>query len=298
MERRSTRAGDDPTPDAAVRRAPPRAEPLLSSEPRGWPDFGIELHHFHGADHTHPMREHLIGVHLAGAVDLLQSRGGRTLVRHVRAGDVTVTPCGEPKRFAHAGDNIVALIRLAPAFVRAIAGEELGLSDHRVEIVENPGGRDARLLGLGTRMVAALGHEGSAARLRAEAVACEVAAHLLRHYGSAPVPVRAVPTLGTRRLARTLEYIDTHLHEDLRLASIAAAVAMSPGHFAHAFRGATGMPPHRFLLARRIERAKQLLCETDLPITEIAHRVGCASHSHFSVLFHRATGCTPREFRD
>jgi AraC family transcriptional regulator len=51
------------------------------------------------------------------------------------------------------------------------------------------------------------------------------------------------------------------------------------------------------LLERRIERAKSLLHETDLPITEIAHLIGCASHSHFSVMFHRATGQTPRDYR-
>jgi AraC family transcriptional regulator len=51
------------------------------------------------------------------------------------------------------------------------------------------------------------------------------------------------------------------------------------------------------VIERRVERAKALLPQSDLPITEIAHRIGCSSHSHFSVLFHRVTGLTPRQFR-
>jgi len=97
---------------------------------------------------------------------------------------------------------------------------------------------------------------------------------------------------------RAIEYIDENLREDLTLPNIAQSVAISAGHFAHAFRQTTGLPPHRFVLERRIERAKTLLRETDLPITEIAQRVGCASHSHFSVMFHRTTGLTPRDFRN
>ena len=74
-------------------------------------------------------------------------------------------------------------------------------------------------------------------------------------------------------------------------------MALSPGHFSHAFRQATGVAPHRYVLERRVERAKTLLRDSDMPIIEIAHLVGCSSHSHFSVLFNRITGMTPRQFR-
>ena len=98
-------------------------------------------------------------------------------------------------------------------------------------------------------------------------------------------------------MRRAIEYIDDNLRGELTLAAIAEAVALSPGHFAHAFRQATGVAPHRYVLERRVERAKMLLRQSDMPITEIAERVGCSSHSHFSVLFHRITGLTPRQFR-
>ena len=73
---------------------------------------------------------------------------------------------------------------------------------------------------------------------------------------------------------------------------------MSPYHFAHAFRQTTGLAPHRYVIQRRIERARFLLRETDLSITEIAHQVGYANQSNFSVVFHQLTGQTPRGFRN
>jgi AraC-like DNA-binding protein len=103
--------------------------------------------------------------------------------------------------------------------------------------------------------------------------------------------------ISPHKLRRAVEYINQNLASPLTLLSIANAVSLSPGHFAHAFRATTGVAPHRYIVERRVERAKRLLRESDLPITEIADRIGCASHSHFSVLFHRVTGVSPRQFR-
>jgi len=244
------------------------------------------------------MPEHVIGVHLAGSVNLLQARSGHASVRHVRPGDITITPHGEPKRFQHVGETLVILLKLAPAFVRDIAGDEYALDPERFEIIENFGTRDAALVALGRRLLRGLESEGEPVRVRVEALKFELAIHLLRHYCTASVGLeRRVTRLSPRKLARALDYIDSNLREDMSLAGLAEAVAMSTSHFAHAFKQTTGLSPHRFVLERRIERAKSLLRETDLAITEIAHRIGCASHSHFSVLFHRATGLTPRDFR-
>ena len=258
----------------------------------------VELHHFRGVDALVPMPEHVIGVHLSGSINLLQARGGHVSIRHVRPGDITITPHGEPKRFQHAGETLVILLKLAPAFVRDIAGDEYALDPERFEIIENFGTRDAALVALGRRLLRGLESEGEPVRVRVEALKFELAIHLLRHYCTASVGLeRRVTRLSPRKLARALDYIDSNLREDMSLAGLAEAVAMSTSHFAHAFKQTTGLSPHRFVLERRIERAKSLLRETDLAITEIAHRIGCASHSHFSVLFHRATGLTPRDFR-
>ena len=126
------------------------------------------------------------------------------------------------------------------------------------------------------------------------ALANQLALHLLQTYSATQgLAERRAAKLSPFKLQRAIDYIDEHLREDLTLSNISEALAMSPGHFAHAFRQSTGLPPHRYVLERRIERAKSLLRQTELPITEVAHLIGCASHSHFSVLFHRSTGCSP-----
>jgi AraC family transcriptional regulator len=272
------------------------APPLLSSRRRGWQGIGVDLHHFTDVDRTVPAKDHLIGIHLAGAVDLLQVRAGHTVVRRVRPGDITITPAGEPKRFQHGGDNVVIVVSLAPSALREHA---VTARLPRPDLAEVHGEADPVLVNLGERVLGALGHDSSKSQGRVDSLRAELSAHLLRRYCVAPLPpltLRAA-RLSPRHLAQVLEHIDDNLRDDVSLAGMSRAISMSPSHFAHAFRQTTGMPPHRFVMERRIARAKSLLHETDLPIIEIAHRIGCASHSHFSVLFRRATGRTPRDFR-
>ena len=273
--------------------------PLLSSRGRAWADVRLELHHFFNLDATVPVDDHLIGMHVFGTVHLSQSRAGHTVVRQVRPGHVTVAPRGEPKRFRHAGESAVIVVRLNPAYVSRVAVEaDCAIDPARSALVDNFGTRDPVAVDIGKQMLAALEPEDTVGRLRIEVLKSDLALHLLSHYSASSRPLgRTEARLAPRKLARAVEYIDAHLREDLSLACLARTLAMSPSHLSHAFRTATGLPPHRFVLHRRVERAKHLLRHTDLSITDIAHRIGCASHSHFSVLFHRSTGQTPRDFR-
>ena len=84
---------------------------------------------------------------------------------------------------------------------------------------------------------------------------------------------------------------------ELRLAEIAAAAYLSAFHFARLFKKITGTTPHAHLAALRVERARRLLAETDLPVGEVGARVGYESQSHFTKIFREATGLTPRAFR-
>jgi AraC-like DNA-binding protein len=111
---------------------------------------------------------------------------------------------------------------------------------------------------------------------------------------------RAAPTvsmLSGHKLSRAVEYIDANLGRHLKLPEIAQTLGMSPHHFAHAFKQTMGVAPHQYLIARRVARAKSLLRETDLPMGEIAYRVGYSNQAHFSTLFHRFAAMTPTTFR-
>src|SRR5262249_55448460 len=96
------------------------------------------------------------------------------------------------------------------------------------------------------------------------------------------------------KLRAVVAYIEEHLDAGLTLAQLAAAAHLSPYHFARQFKAATGVPPHQYVIARRVARAQQLLHpDRDLSLAEIAVRVGFADQSQFSHHFKRVVGVTP-----
>jgi AraC family transcriptional regulator len=100
------------------------------------------------------------------------------------------------------------------------------------------------------------------------------------------------------RLHAILEFIEASLHLRVSVADMAAVVHLSPFHFSRAFTKTVGQAPHTFLTLRRLERAKQLLATGDLPLRAIARQVGYRAHSHFTDVFVRFVGMTPRRYRD
>lgn len=141
-------------------------------------------------------------------------------------------------------------------------------------------------------------HEGGAGgQIYAESLGTALAVHLLRQYGSLEqTPRRRNGGLTPAQLRRVTEYIEAHLSQDLGLAELAAVAGLSPHHFGTAFKAATGAPPHRFVVERRIQRARTLLGGPST-IAGIAHAVGFASQSHLTLHFRRMTGVTPARFR-
>lgn len=100
-----------------------------------------------------------------------------------------------------------------------------------------------------------------------------------------------------RRLLRAKDRMDAASHEDWPVRRLARVSGVSAAHFARSFRQAFGVPPHRYLLTRRIERATTLLRDTDLSITEIAFQTGWGSLGTFGRVFRDVTGATPGALR-
>ncbi|HET7794593.1 MAG TPA: helix-turn-helix transcriptional regulator [Rhizobacter sp.] len=100
-----------------------------------------------------------------------------------------------------------------------------------------------------------------------------------------------------RRLLRAKDRMDAASHEDWPVRRLAEVSSVSEAHFARSFKQAFGVPPHRYLLTRRIERAVALLRDTDLPITEIAFQTGWGSLGTFGRTFRDITGESPGEAR-
>lgn len=108
----------------------------------------------------------------------------------------------------------------------------------------------------------------------------------------------ATPPDLCRKLRRAVEHIEENLQRNPTLDEIATLVEMNPQYFARTFKKWVGQPPHKYIVAKKVERAKRLLRSTDLPLADIALRVGLASQSHFTTVFHRLTGMTPKAYRE
>jgi transcriptional regulator GlxA family with amidase domain len=103
--------------------------------------------------------------------------------------------------------------------------------------------------------------------------------------------------LPPQALRRVREYVETHVHRNIDLETLAGTAELSVYHFARAFKQSTGVTPHGYVLQKRIERAQDMLVRTDLPLSEIALDTGFADHSHFARQFRRLTGMSPSEVR-
>jgi AraC-like DNA-binding protein len=98
-------------------------------------------------------------------------------------------------------------------------------------------------------------------------------------------------------LRHVREFIDRHYAKPLTIDRLAARSGLSTFHFIRAFRAAFGQTPHQYLRERRLDRAKELLVTTPLPVTEICDQIGFQSLGSFSSLFRRITGEPPAEYR-
>ena len=136
-----------------------------------------------------------------------------------------------------------------------------------------------------------------AANLFVESLFNAAAARILYNDAEVRYPLFGPPRLTDDQVRAAIDYIQDHVRDSLDLGSISRAAGLSEFHFARLFKAATGVSPFQFVTRTRIERAKELLRKTRLPIFEIAERVGYRKPSHFSARFRAVSGCGPDSYR-
>jgi AraC family transcriptional regulator len=159
---------------------------------------------------------------------------------------------------------------------------------------------DPLLAEIGRAVVSELKTETSAGGLLVGALASSLAARLLqKHVASRtrPFPRRTHQGLDQRRLSRVLDYIDANLEGDLTLDRMASIACLSRYHFGRTFKRAVGQSPHRYVSARRLERAKALLIGGDRSLVDIALSLSFSSQANFTRAFKHVTGQAPGKYR-
>jgi AraC family transcriptional regulator len=134
-------------------------------------------------------------------------------------------------------------------------------------------------------------------KLYGESLSLALAAHVAGHYSTGSI--ETVPRDGLARpvLTRVLDYIGANLARDLTITELAAVANMSAHHFSLRFKRAVGVTPHQWVLRTRVREAERLLRAQSMSVAEVALALGFASQTHFTDVFRRATGTTPRHYR-
>jgi AraC-like DNA-binding protein len=135
-------------------------------------------------------------------------------------------------------------------------------------------------------------------RQYAEALSVLLAHELLRlNSGATEETAYVRGGLAAWQKKRVTDYVEDHLAENVLLSALADVAKLSPFHFSRTFKQSFGMPPHRYLTGRRIERAKTLLAGRATSVTQIGLAVGFGDTSAFTAAFHKHTGFTPTAYR-
>jgi AraC family transcriptional regulator len=223
------------------------------------------------------------------------------LKRHVPppAGAISLLPAGTPARWRWSGPNDTLSVCLEPGLVTRVAAEAFDLDPARLTVPPLDGLDLPHLRAAMWALDAELMANGAGGPLAAESLANVLAVHLLRHVLAPRRPERGRDgKLPRGRLRAVVAYIEDHLGGSPTLQQLAAVARLSPYHFARQFKHATGLPPHQYVIARRVERARQLLqAGMDLSLAEVAAEAGFSDQSQFTHHFKRLVGVTPGQFR-
>jgi AraC family transcriptional regulator len=220
----------------------------------------------------------------------------------IRYNEVAIIPAGSSWTCRSEGPDTPAmlLLYLRPLFVRA-AARELHFPHDETGLTPQIGFRDKHICHVAMSLLHELNEANVVGRLYADSLATGLAIQLVRRYSSLKDIHVGHGGMAPHKLRKAIALIDHHLFDEeegrVALRAVARDVRMSYFHFSRAFKQAMGMTATNYIAERRIERAKKMLEETELPISEIALRSGFSSQSHFTTAFRRLAGATPKAFR-
>jgi len=210
-----------------------------------------------------------------------------------------LTPGESVTQWQHSGNPEILQVYLRKSTFENAITEMYGGDGGIAEIVPRFAMLDPLLEQLAIAILAALRDGTAEDGLYIETMAQMIAVHLAKAHSTNSRPQRVVPIdgLSRQRIRRVLDYIEAHLDGDLSLEAMAAEIELSPFYLSRVFKAELGQSPHQYVLARRVELAKELLRNSDQAIADVALAAGFSSQSHLSNWFLRTVGVSPAMYR-
>lgn len=275
--------------------------PILTSTKAGWSSVSFEYYNHFVAGETPKLcfDHYAIGVTLGQEFQLdWQIEGvarGRVQRQMLFHGGMTLVPMKYVSWGAWNQQYQAFSISLKPELLTRNAAELLAVD--QVELLPQKPLYDPLILQIGLALKADLESHRPGGRLYAEAMATALAVHILRNYSAhSHQSVRHFGGLSPTQLKLVTNYINDHLDRELSLEELAAITQLSAYHFCRSFKQSTGLAPHQYVIRQRVERAKLLLKDGKLRISEVAIACGFTHQSHLNRHFKRLTGVTPKKF--
>jgi AraC family transcriptional regulator len=237
---------------------------------------------------------HRISYVLSDISGTKQSDDGPVEEYRLRRGDIAFRPCNRKLWSDLSGGRFIQILQSRETYDNLIPELVRGGT---VQLDPQDAFNDPLI----SQMALAIANEiedGFAGGILVDALNTALAVRVVRRFVDPPAIMLAPSNgLSRDRLNRVRDYIETHLDDRLTLTDLAGVACLSPYHFSRSFKESVGIGPQRYVIQRRLERAKTLIRRTNKPLAEIAQRVGFSDQSHLTSIFRRETGVTPGRYR-
>ncbi|OKH39352.1 AraC family transcriptional regulator [[Phormidium ambiguum] IAM M-71] len=270
--------------------------PRLSSRGKIWNGIGLEQHYLPpGETPEYSLEKFAITINLGQSFQI-----ERIIDRHLQkglmfTGAVGFCPPNTSQVIRWNRDTNILIVSLEDELLSSHAVELLGTDQY--EMFPHLITQDALIYQMGLKLQEQLKTNSSDSRLYVESAATFLAVHILQNYSIQKAFIREYAGgLPKHQLKQAIDYIQSHLTQEISLDAIANYLGISRYHFCRLFKQSTGLSPHQYVIQQRVERAKQLLRRGKLSIAETAIACGFNHQSHLHRHFKRLTGTTPGSF--
>ena len=272
---------------------------MSASDGLGWKGVAHRSYRYTGLDVPIPPMDHFMIVrYKAGSTPMERSLDGHRTKTSCGPGDFSLLTHSEHSHWFWTECIEVSHTYLSDALMCRVASDVMERSVAEVRLHDLLRAQDPVVTTIADAITTEAQQRGLGGSMYAEALALQLAVHLLRRY--AAVTYRDAVVHGAllpSRLRRLNEFIEAHLHENISIEQMAHVVGLGVWTFTKHFKTSTGRAPHEFVMDCRVDRARRLLAQGVLAIKEVAAHAGFSDQAHMTRVFRARLGTTPARLR-